>query len=370
MAIAGGIGGLSVGKALRLIALSRQPAGASRAASAAADRGGRLRSRGRTRRTSAWAAGAVRRSRSRRSSSTTRSRCSPVRARPASPGHGAISAAPRSSAALAAIRLAVAVYGRLRCAPRRARGRRARWRSWRIGADAANRFVLPRLYGWFHATLALVTVALLVLARAAARRRAARRRLPPAAAIVACCAAARPRSTSCAPARSCATPRTSARRWPRWSLRGVAVDAAVAHQRGGRAPRRRGRAAAAARRPAPSRRRRPADHHRRAPRRSRRRLRLPARDHAQHRRAGRARRALRARLRAGAAHVVLGGVDADGQVLPDAGPPGARRAPRADRGGAAHVRLADGGVLSAGGVLRRRAEAEGLRGHATSTSST
>ena len=60
-------------------------------------------------------------------------------------------------------------------------------------------------------------------------------------------------------------------------------------------------------------------------------------DHAQHRRAGRARRALHARLRAGAAHVVLDRVDDDGQVLPDAGPPGARRAPRPDRGGAAHA---------------------------------
>ena len=48
-------------------------------------------------------------------------------------------------------------------------------------------------------------------------------------------------------------------------------------------------------------------------------------DDAQHRRARARRRALRARVRAGAAHLVLGGVDADRQVLPDAGAAGARR---------------------------------------------
>ena len=88
-----------------------------------------------------------------------------------------------------------------------------------------------------------------------------------------------------------------------------------------------------------------------------------ARHDAAHRRARARRDALRARLRAGAAHVVLGGVDADRQVFPDAGAAGARRGARPDRHRAAARRLAHRRVLPAGGLLRRRAEAEGLRRH-------
>jgi arylsulfatase A-like enzyme/HEAT repeat protein len=56
-------------------------------------------------------------------------------------------------------------------------GRRAGWLVLvaALGAHAANRLVLPRLYGWFHVTLAIVTFALLI---AGARLRA-RPALPP-----------------------------------------------------------------------------------------------------------------------------------------------------------------------------------------------
>ena len=164
-----------------------------------------------------------------------------------------------------------------------------------------------------------------------------------------------------AAARCCATPPTSGRRSARWRCARCRPDAASARRHRGRAPRRRGRSAAARRGP-------------RRPQadvllitidalalRSRRRLRLRPPHDAQHRRARREADAVLARLLAGAAHLVLGVVDADVEVLPDDGAAGAGRAARPDRRRAAQLRLEDGGVLSAGGLLHRLRQAEDLR---------
>jgi hypothetical protein len=64
------------------------------------------------------------------------------------PAHGADLAA-SSWPAAAGVRAGCTVYVRLGAAPRGALARRWRWSA--IGPDAANRCVLPRLYGWFHA---------------------------------------------------------------------------------------------------------------------------------------------------------------------------------------------------------------------------
>ena len=138
------------------------------------------------------------RSRSRRSWSTTRSRCSPARARRSIPAHGAISVAadrPRPGGDPARLGW---IYVRARHAARRARSP-ARW-GWPLSAPMlANRFVLPRLYGWFHATLSVMTVGA-VRARGAAapargpaaRRDGRRARRPPPAARCAGRAAQQP----------------------------------------------------------------------------------------------------------------------------------------------------------------------------------
>ncbi len=90
-------------------------------------------------------------------------------------------------------------------------------------------------------------------------------------------------------------------------------------------------------------------------------LRLCAPHIAQHRCPGRARGALRAHLRAGAAHFFLTSLGDDWQVLPHAGTPRAVGYTRNPRSGGPALRLEDGGVFSARGVLCRRAQDEGLR---------
>ena len=120
------------------------------------------------------------------------------------------------------------------------------------------------------------------------------------------------------------------------------------------------RASAAPHRAAPPAGRRPAHHHRRAPVRSRRRLRLRPQHDAPPRPARRRGDAVFSRLLPGAAHLVLRVVDADVEVLPDDGAPRAGGAARHDRGGAAQLRLEDGGLLSAGRLLHRLEQAEDL----------
>ena len=205
----------------------------------------------------------------------------------------------------------------------------------RPGCSPPTAWCCPRLYPWFHLSLALASrwrwsLAVPLRWPGAPRRRPGRR-------------AGGWRWRWRWPVRA----RASAWRW----CAGSHTLLFVAHERTQllapalrgccRCPRRRagpaGRAragprpsgrAAAARGPAPAGRRRRADHRRCPARRSRRRLRLRAPHHAEHRRPGAPRGALRARLHPGAAHLVLGGLDADRQVLPDAGPAGARRRPR------------------------------------------
>src|SRR5207237_4890885 len=76
-------------------------------------------------------------------------------------GHVAISIA-TTAAGLVAIGLAARFYRW--AADRSPRALAAGLALLAIGADLANRLVLPRLYGWFHATLSVLTLALFVLA--------------------------------------------------------------------------------------------------------------------------------------------------------------------------------------------------------------
>ena len=183
VAIAGGIGGMSVGKALRLITLSAGLLAVAGGLAGLAIAGADALVR-RTRHPARWA-GAL-----------WTLACAPLVAYDAFalfsgpraariPGHAAISIA-AVGVGLVAIRLAASVYVRLgERSPRALAGALALLG---IGAAAANRFVLPRLYGWFHVTLSVATVVLFILA-ARLRVHAARRRLVISAAVaVAACA--------------------------------------------------------------------------------------------------------------------------------------------------------------------------------------
>ena len=236
---------------------------------------------------------------------------------------------------------------------RKRRARRSRpASSVALGAELANRTVLPRLYLWFHQTLAAVT---LVAAIAAARL--VWRRPRPVAGGRSGRGRARRGFAAVAGLRSSQVLRYAASETDGAGVRGAAGRAVAGARHGARlgdAGRARdGRAAAAARRAAPPGGRRPGDHDRRAAGRSRGRLRLHAPDDAQPRRAGARGCPVHARLLAGAAHVVLCFVDADVEVLPDHGAPRARRAARHGCRRPAPVRLEDGRLLSAGGVLHR-----------------
>ena len=179
IAIAGGIGGMSVGKAIRLVTLSAS------LLAAAGGLGGLLIAAGdalvqRTRRparwagvlwTLAWAPLVV--------YDALALFSGPRAAR--IPAHGLISAGV-IVAGLLAVRFLVWSYTWL--GSRFPRALAAALALVAIGADAANRWVLPRLYGWFHATLSVVTLAAFVFA-ARLGARAGRRRLIAAALVTA-----------------------------------------------------------------------------------------------------------------------------------------------------------------------------------------
>ncbi len=179
IAIAGGIGGMSVGKAIRLVTLSAS------LLAAAGGLGGLLIAAGdalvqRTRHPARWA-GVL----------WTLAWAPLVvydalalfsgRAAARIPAHGLISAGV-IVAGLLAVRLLVWIYARL--GSRFPRALTTALALGAIGADAANRWVLPRLYGWFHATLSVVTLAAFVFA-ARLGARAGRRRLIVAALVTA-----------------------------------------------------------------------------------------------------------------------------------------------------------------------------------------
>jgi arylsulfatase A-like enzyme len=159
IAIAGGIGGMSAAKAIRLIVLSAS------LLAAAGGLGGLI---------VAAVDALVRKTRhpDRWSGVAWTLACAPLVAYDAFAlfsgrraagiaAHGLISAA-IIAAGLLAVRLAAWVYARWGGRfPRAMVGALALVA---IGADAANRWVLPRLYGWFHATLSVVTLVAFVLA--------------------------------------------------------------------------------------------------------------------------------------------------------------------------------------------------------------
>ena len=157
--IAGGIGGMSVGKALRLIALS-----ASLVAAAGGIGGVAIAALARltegTKHAARWAALAWALA------------CAPLVVYDAFslfsgpraariPAHGLISVAV-AGVILAKIWLGARVYSRL--AERFPRALGVGLALAGVGAAAANRWVLPRLYGWFHVTLSVLTAVMFVLA--------------------------------------------------------------------------------------------------------------------------------------------------------------------------------------------------------------
>jgi arylsulfatase A-like enzyme len=170
VALAGGIGGMSVGKALRLCALSAgllAAAGGLGGLIVAAGEALARRTRNPPRWTGAlWTLAAAPLVAHDAFAAFSGPRAARI------PAHAAISIG-AVVAALLAIRLAVAAYVRLGDrVPRLLAGALALAG---VGADLANRFVLPRLYGWFHATLSALTLALFVLAARPVVRGARRR---------------------------------------------------------------------------------------------------------------------------------------------------------------------------------------------------
>ena len=159
VAIAGGIGGMSVAKALRLIVLSASLLATAGGLGGLAIAAGEALVR-RTRHPARWA-GAL-----------WTVACAPLIVYDAFalfsgpkaahiPAHGALSIA-AVVGGLAAIWIAVAVY--VHVGTRAPRMLAAALALAAAGADLANRFVLARLYAWFHVTLSVATVALLVVA--------------------------------------------------------------------------------------------------------------------------------------------------------------------------------------------------------------
>jgi arylsulfatase A-like enzyme/HEAT repeat protein len=179
VAIAGGIGGMSVAKALRLIVLSASLLAFAGGLGGLAIAAGEALVR-RTRHPARWA-GAL-----------WTLAFAPLLIYDAFalfsgpkaahiPAHGALSVA-AVVLGLAAIWIASAVY--VNVGTRAGRPLSGALGLAAVGADLANRFVLPRLYGWFHITLSVTTVALFVLA-ARLRLRAGRRRAVTVAALAA-----------------------------------------------------------------------------------------------------------------------------------------------------------------------------------------
>jgi arylsulfatase A-like enzyme len=159
IAIAGGIGGMSVGKALRLIILSASLlATAGGLAGLVIAAGDALVKRARN--PARWAAALWTLAFAPLVVYDAFALFSGPRAAHI-PAHGAISAG-AIAVGLLAIWIAAAVYARVGArAPRALAGMLALFA---VGADAANRFVLPRLYAWFHVTLSVATVALFLIA--------------------------------------------------------------------------------------------------------------------------------------------------------------------------------------------------------------
>ncbi|HMF44565.1 MAG TPA: sulfatase-like hydrolase/transferase, partial [Polyangia bacterium] len=101
------------------------------------------------------------------------------------PAHGVLSIA-LVVAGLLAVWLAAGFYARLgQWAPRALAMGLALGA---VGADLANRFVLPRLYGWFHATLAVLTLMSFVLAARLRLRGSGRRAISSALVAAGACA--------------------------------------------------------------------------------------------------------------------------------------------------------------------------------------
>jgi arylsulfatase A-like enzyme len=158
VAIVGGIGGLTVGRAIRLALLSMSLNGAAAGLGCAlvavgSAAGSRLSVRARAGLAALAAAPLI-----------TRDAFALFTGHLAAslPGHGAISVGLAVAGTLA-VYLAAVRYLRV------LGGERARALAWAIaalsvGAAAANRWVLPRLYPWFHETLSIVTLVGCVLA--------------------------------------------------------------------------------------------------------------------------------------------------------------------------------------------------------------
>jgi arylsulfatase A-like enzyme len=179
VAIGGGIGGMSVAKAIRLVALSASllatAGGIGGLVIAAGDSIAR-----RTRHPGRWAAALWMIALAPLVAYDAFALFSGPRAARIA-GHGAMSVAV-IGAGLVAIGLGASLYRRL--GTRAPRTIAAALALVGIGADLANRFVLPRLYGWFHVTLSVATVSLLVLA-ARLRVSVSQRRLVTAAIVAA-----------------------------------------------------------------------------------------------------------------------------------------------------------------------------------------
>ena len=310
VAVAGGIGGMSVGKALRLalvaaglLAVAGGIGGTVIAAGEALVR--RTRNPGRWA-ALAWAVAAA-----------------PLIAHDAIalfagtqaaklPGHRFISAA-LIVAGTAAVGLASRLYqaaSQPDAGTQRRRTALAALIITAVAAEAANRWVLPRLYGWFHATLAVVSLALAVLAARLLLRRPLRASRVALVAVAACaaCAGAILQVRTSQVMRYAAHERTA---MTALALRGVPQSL-----RAPRASATERRATDVALPPLPDGPRRPqadvllitidalrADHVGAYG--------YPRGDDARHRRAGRVAACASARLRPGAAHVVFGRVDVD-----------------------------------------------------------
>jgi len=159
VAIAGGIGGMSVAKAIRLVALSAS------LLAAAGGLGGLLVAAGerlsaRARHPGRWAAALWTLAAAPLVAYDAFALFSGPRAARIG-GHGLISAGV-AAAGLAAIWFAAGIYRRL--GARAPRALASVLALVAIAADLANRWVLPRLYAWFHVTLSVATLALAVLA--------------------------------------------------------------------------------------------------------------------------------------------------------------------------------------------------------------
>jgi arylsulfatase A-like enzyme len=161
VAIVGGIGGLDLGKALRLVVLAASlVAVAGGLEGLLLGLGGWLA--GRTRHAERWAAGLAAAAAAPLIGYDAFAMFSGHQAA-ALPAHGAISIG-LLLAGMAATALAARAYRRTLALPVAPAGARIGLVLLALAAQAANHWVLPRLYPWFHTTLSVVTVTALVLA--------------------------------------------------------------------------------------------------------------------------------------------------------------------------------------------------------------